>query len=96
MTAKNDCWLLMAERWDAMRVVPRLALTAYVAFSMSCIAWLLGWFMDLPAVERTGEVAAFITGTISALLGGMTWFMSAYVNSGRDWQQNPATKDGED
>lgn len=91
----TDRWLAAAERLDAIRLVPRLALTAYVTFSMSVIAWLLGWFMELPAVERSGEVSAFVTGTISALLGGMTWFMSSYVNSGRDWKGNPATKDGE-
>lgn len=95
MPAPTDRWLIVAERLDAMRLVPRLALGAYVTFTMSCIAWLLGWFMELPAVERSGEVAAFVTGTISALLGGMTWFLSAYVHSGRDWKDNPATRDGE-
>jgi|19_taG_2_1085344.scaffolds.fasta_scaffold00186_13 hypothetical protein len=84
----RDKWLLFAERLDALRIVPRLALLGYSTFSMSCIAWLLFWYMDLPTLERTAAVSTLITGTITALLGGSTWYASSYNAGGRDWSNN--------
>ncbi len=85
-------WLDFAEATDAMRIMPRLLVAAYGVFSIWYIRWIVEWFMILPAPERTAEVAAFVTGTITAVLGGNTWFMSAYTKSGRDWSATKVDK----
>lgn len=76
-----------AEGIDALRVVPRVLLFAYGAFSMWYIKWVVQWFMILPAAERTFEVMGFVSGTITAVLGGVTWYASTYTNGGRTWSK---------
>jgi hypothetical protein len=80
-----DPWLRAAERIDALRLIPRAALLGYSFFSMWYIVWAVGWYMGLPAVERTATETAFISSTITAILGGGTWYASSYNASGRKW-----------
>jgi len=81
----KDRWLAFAEVVDALRIIPRFMLASYSVFVFWYIAWIVGWYMDLPAAERTGTETAFISGTITAVLGGGTWYASSYNQSGRKW-----------
>lgn len=63
-------------------------LFGYGAFALWYVVWVVSWFMGLPAVERTGEVMGFVTGSITAVMGGGTWYASSYNNSGRKWTEH--------
>jgi len=76
-------YLDIAEIVDAWRVIPRLMLAGYFWFYTWYIVHVTHWYFELPATGIPDT--AFVTGTITALGGMGTFFMNAYLQSGRKW-----------
>lgn len=85
-------WLDRAEIVDALRVVPRLLLIAYCAFTFHIVSWILEWYMALPAAERSLESSGLAAAVITAVTGLGSWFLKVYTFSGRHWNaENDST-----
>ena len=77
--------LLLAECVDAWRVMPRLLMLAYIGFVYHITTFLLNWYVNLPADERSMEASGFAFGVFTAITGLGTVFLNAYLKSGRKW-----------
>jgi len=76
-------WLNIAEILDAFRVIPRIMLASFFGFYIWYIVHTTHWYFSL--VETGVTDTAFVTGTITALGGMFTFFLNAYLQSGRKW-----------
>lgn len=91
--AKRKGLLYAAEVVDAWRVVPRVVVFSYVVFVAWITKYLLDWYTQLPAVERTIESSGFAAGIFTAVTGLCGIFINAYLKTGRDWQKEDAHHD---
>jgi hypothetical protein len=82
----KEFWLDTAEIIDALRVVPRILLIAFVWFTFSTIGDLVAWYQTLDASNRSVESSGFAFLVVSALLGAASWFSQLYLSTGRKWQ----------
>jgi hypothetical protein len=65
---KQRC-LLLADCFDAWRVLPRGALLAYCWFVYELTHELLHWYMGLPAAERSLEASGLAAAIFTAVTG---------------------------
>ena len=49
------------------------------------------WYQRLPAVERTGQVTAFITVVLPGIFGLAVYVYKVYADGGRSWE-SPAVQ----
>ncbi len=74
-----------AEVIDGWRVVPRLFLTAWSAFTMYIGWYLVHWYTTQPANERGYEESVALIGVFTASLGMVKMIFDKYSSTGRDW-----------
>ena len=78
-------WLKVAENIDALRIIPRLLVLAYCVYVFYITTFILRWYMELSAAERSLEATGLATVVISAVSGLGSWFLKIYIFSGRKW-----------
>ena len=82
-------WLHVAEVVDAWRIIPRVFLAGWSAFTMQVGFETLHWFFAQPANSRGFEEASVVVGVFTAALGFVKFVFDRYSSSGRDWVANP-------
>lgn len=83
MTTKSpDKWLLLAERLDALRVIPRIIMLAYYTFFIQAWYFVVEWFMAIDwSIIKSEAVALTIAGFPAIILGVLTGVLSALTKS---------------
>ena len=79
----KQTWLDFAEVIDALRVIPRILLAAWLIFYMSYAVDLTERFFLIE--DPTNGQAAFVTTVISALGTMSIWLGNIYITSRRKW-----------
>jgi hypothetical protein len=82
-------WLHLAEVIDAMRIIPRIFLTACFLWTVDITHLMLAWYFKLPATERGVEASGFASVVFLTVFGFMRLVYTTYSSSGRDWNQSP-------
>lgn len=78
-----------AELIDSYRVIPRIFLGAWSAFTMDIGYQTLHWFFAQPANSRGFEEASVVVGVFTAALGMVKLVFDKYSSTGRDWNSVP-------
>jgi len=78
-------WIDGAEVFDSWRVVPRIALFAFLALLIWASVYIIVWYAHLPAAERTTQVTAFVSVMFPTLVGAGGFIFKVYTDGGRDW-----------
>lgn len=78
-------WLDAAEIIDAWRVVPRILVFSYTAWTIKVVHDVLTWYQSIPHAERGLEASGLTGAVITAVTGLCTWALKIYMQSGRDW-----------
>lgn len=86
----DDPWLILAERIDSLRLVPRALLFGYCGFTAFVIKYLLVWYTHLPAAQETLQNAGLFTAVGTVLTGFGVPIFSIYSQNGRDWNASQA------
>ena len=87
---RDDKWLLLAERIDALRIIPRILCFGYGIMYAFAFFWLVKWAM---AYDYNGlkdpAMALAIVGMPTAILGMLGGFVAGmtkdYWRGGRKW-----------
>lgn len=74
-----------AEVFDSWRVVPRIIVLVYLALLVWVTAYFSLMYFNLPAVERTTQVTAFVSVVLTAAYGAFPFVVKIYGAGGRDW-----------
>ena len=82
LTPTNDKWLRLAERLNALRIIPRALVVAYYIFFAKFSYYLADWFMayDFDALNNE-TVALAIAGFPAAILGVMAGVLASLTNN---------------
>ena len=65
---------------------PELVLElCHARFQLWLTKWIVGWYMLLPAAERSMEATGLVGVVFTTITGLGTMFMNAYLKSGRRW-----------
>ena len=78
-------YLDVAQISDKFRLVPRVIFFGYGFWVMHVTHWVLGWYMTLPAAERTLEATGLAGSIITVITGLFPWFYKIYSDNSNDW-----------
>lgn len=67
----KDFWIDLSEVINSLRIMPRILLSVYGAVGI----WLVTWYTNLPAVERTLEASGFVGLVLAAFAKLCDWYM---------------------
>lgn len=81
----DDPWLIVAERIDSLRVVPRLILFGYAGLVQETIMYTLNWYTSLKIGDKSAFDSLVVGAVITAVTGFAPWIFKIYVAGGRDW-----------
>ena len=82
-------WLDTAEVLDALRIFPRIIICAYAWWMYRVTGWIVLWYENLHAADRTAEVTAFVTIVLPGIFGLAVWVYKIYAIGGRSWGALP-------
>lgn len=82
----KNFWMDLAEVTDAMRIFPRILVSAYGYLIAYTTVGLELWYERLAAIERTVEVTAFYGMLMGGLFGLAAYVFKVYSDGGYDWE----------
>lgn len=77
-----DRWILVAERANALRVIPRILVVAYYGFFVKAWFYVVDWFMSYDWTQVDNEaVALALAGFPAAILAVITGVLGTLTNN---------------